>query len=608
MTDLPTWEQRIRAPQLMSRSLLGPAIVWADGTSDRGVLLANPTGRTEVYAFDASSTPAVLTRITDRPQGTMGASVSRDGSTALWFDDHAGDEVGRWQASPVSGGHPTVLLPDLPPAYPGGIVPLSDGRVVVGRLLDAGAGGDVGFEIAVASADGSGVLVHGCGDPAELVDVSHDAALALVAFAPGGNWLRLGIRVVRLSDGEILHELLDEGRSLNPEAFHPGDAGLVLLGHERRDFQTPAVWDLATGEQIDVEPPAAGDVTASWYPDGSALLLTLLREARHELYRHDRASGGTGPVLTPVGTVARASARPDGSVHVLLSRSDVPVSLIRCRDGASTAIVALPGDGPAAAQPAHSLWVEGLDGPIHALVVEPPTRARPHATLFVPHGGPTAQDLDAWNDVIAAYVDAGYAVVRVNYRGSTGYGAAWRDALHGRLGFIELEDIDAVRTHLEAEGVVDPDRVSITGGSWGGFLTLMAVGTQPDRWRSGAALVPLADQVTSAEDSPSFMKAYDAALMGGTIEEIPDVYRAASPITYADAVTAPLLVTAGENDPRCPVRQVDTYVERLRARGHDVHYERVATGHALADLDLKVDEVRQILEFFAKTLPVEEPG
>jgi dipeptidyl aminopeptidase/acylaminoacyl peptidase len=64
--------------------------------------------------------------------------------------------------------------------------------------------------------------------------------------------------------------------------------------------------------------------------------------------------------------------------------------------------------------------------------------------------------------------------------------------------------------------------------------------------------------------------------MGGTIEQIPDVYRAASPITYVDQVTAPMFITSGENDPRCPVRQVDTYVQRLQDRGHDVHYERLA--------------------------------
>jgi dipeptidyl aminopeptidase/acylaminoacyl peptidase len=223
--------------------------------------------------------------------------------------------------------------------------------------------------------------------------------------------------------------------------------------------------------------------------------------------------------------------------------------------------------------------------------------------VFAIHGGPTAQDFDSWNDTIAAYVDLGYAVVRVNYRGSTGYGAAWRDALHRRVGFIELEDISAVRGALESEGIVDPGRVSIAGGSWGGYLTLMALGLQPERWRSGVALVPLADWFTATEDSPPFMKAYDRSLFGAGIEEIPDVYRDSSPLTYAERVTAPVFVTAGENDPRCPVRQVDLYVEALRKRGHDVRYDRLETGHAMPDLDMKVTEIRRVLEFLTETNP-----
>ena len=230
---------------------------------------------------------------------------------------------------------------------------------------------------------------------------------------------------------------------------------------------------------------------------------------------------------------------------------------------------------------------------------------RPTRRSVTPHGGPGLQDFDAWDDQDAALVDAGYAVVRVNYRGSTGYGAAWRDALHVRLGLMELEDIDEVRDHLQAAGIVDPKRVSITGASWGGFITLMALGTQPDRWRSGAAMVPLADQFTSPQDAPSFMLTYDAALIGGTIEQIPDVYRAASPITYVDHVTAPLLITSGGKRTRGAGRQVNTYVERLTARGHDVQYERLAAGHALPDHDMKVAETRQLLDFLARTLPVD---
>ena len=601
---MPRWEQRLRAPQLMSWSLLGRPVSWAERESDRGVVLATVTGRTEVFAFNAKTEPAELTQITDRPLGTIGAAVSPDGSTVFWFDDRAGDELGSWRSVAEAGE--ATLLPELSPAYPGGIVALADGRVAVGRLIDVAKGGDVAFEIAVAGRDGSGSVVYQSADPAELIAVAGDGSLALLGFAPAGNWLRMGIRVVRLSDRVVVAELLDEGRSLAAVGFHPTNPRLVLFGHERRDNAAPCVWDIVSGQQDDVLTSLKGDVTASWYPDGDALLLSVLHDARHRLFRFDRATGDVTGIETPTGTVHEASARPDGSTHILLSRSDRPPSLIRCHGGRSTELMALPGEPPADSVNATDVHVAGPGGRVHALVQVPADRPAPHATVFRPHGGPTAQDFDAWNDLDAAIVDAGYAVVRVNYRGSTGYGAGWRDALHVRLGFIELEDIGAVRDQLEAAGIVDPQWVSIIGASWGGFLTLMALGTQPDRWRSGAAMVPLADQFTSAEDAPSFMLTYDAALMGGTIEEVPDVYRAASPITYVDQVTAPLLITSGENDPRCPVRQVDTYVQRLTDRGHDVQYERLAAGHALSDLDMKVAETRQLLDFLARTMPLAE--
>jgi dipeptidyl aminopeptidase/acylaminoacyl peptidase len=474
--------------------------------------------------------------------------------------------------------------------------------VVVGRLVDAG------FEVAVAQADGAGVVVHRDTVPGALADASSDGAFALVAFAPDGDWLHLGIRVVRLSDGEVVSELVRAGSNLEPVGFHPGDSSQVLFSHEPDDRLVPAIWDTVTGVVSDVRSGLSGDVSAAWDASGDVLLLTALEDARHRLFRFDRGSGGLEPVELPAGSVSASSPRPDGSVHALVSRADLPATLLRWEAGATVDLVRLPGDPPPPSVAVQDVHVAGVGGTIHALVHRPPDGTPPYPTLFAVHGGPTGQDLDAWNDTVAAFVDAGYAVVRVNYRGSTGYGAAWRDALHRRLGFIELEDVTAVRARLVADGLVDPDRVGIVGGSWGGFLTLMALGTQPDQWVTGVALVPLADWFTNAEDAPSFMKAYDASIMGGTIEEIPEAYRASSPITYADAVRAPLLVSAGENDPRCPVRQVDSYVERLRARDHPVEYVRLATGHALPDLDMKVSEMQRVLAFLARTLPTDRPG
>jgi dipeptidyl aminopeptidase/acylaminoacyl peptidase len=357
MTETPRWEQRLRAPQLTSSSLLGHPVSWAEGDSDRGVVLATVTGRTEVFAFNTATEPAELTQITDRPLGTSGAAVSPDGATVFWFDDRAGDELGRWRS--VAHDGEATLLPELPPAYPCGIVALPDGRVAVGRLIDVSTGGDVGFEVAVAGRDGAGAVAYQSADPAELIDVAGDGSLALLGFAPAGNWLRMGIRVVRLADRVVVAEVVDEGRSLAAVGFHPTDPGLVLFGHERRDNATPCVWDIVSGQQDDVLTGLTGDVTASWYPDGEALLLSVLRDARHRLFRFDRATGDVTGIAAPTGAVHEASARPDGSTHLLLSSSERPPSLIRCHGERSTNLIALPGEPPAASVSATDVHVAG---------------------------------------------------------------------------------------------------------------------------------------------------------------------------------------------------------------------------------------------------------
>ena len=120
----------------------------------------------------------------------------------------------------------------------------------------------------------------------------------------------------------------------------------------------------------------------------------------------------------------------------------------------------------------------------------------------------------------------------------------------------------------------------VEGWSWGGYLALLAAGTQPDRWAAALAGVPVADYLTAYADEMEQLRAFDRALFGGSPQDRPEVYREASPLTYVDAVAAPVLVLAGENDPRCPIRQVENYLDALAARG-DVPYEvsRFDAGH-----------------------------
>jgi dipeptidyl aminopeptidase/acylaminoacyl peptidase len=559
--------------------------------------MANLSGRVEAHVYDPGDDPAALHQVTDRPQGTLAAFMSPNGDAVLWFDDSGGDEVGRWVRQPVDGGDAVVLAANLDPGFMAGVAPLADGGAVIAYL------GDVGMTVVFASADGHGRVVGTSADAGELVGTDVAETQAIIAVAREGDWQHLGVRILRLVDGVVTHERVEQGRGLTPVAFDPSGSSRLLLIDDVTGSQCPAVWDLDSDEVTPVEVQLEGDLGASWYPDGSAILVNRLLNARHTLHRHDLETGETTLLLTPEGTIGDASVRPNGDVHALISNAGTPPMVYRVDHGSVRPLVLLPEPSPPPSVTVQDLFVDGPGGRVHALLRMPVGRSAPHPLIVAVHGGPTFQDFDLWNSTAAAYVDMGYAVLSVNYRGSTGYGAAWRDALHGRLGFIELEDITAVLDHLVAKNVVDASRVSIAGGSWGGFLTLMAVGTQPHRWRSGVALVPVADQEKCDEVSPRFMQAYLESLFGGSIKEIPEVFSASSPITYVDKVVAPLFVSAGVNDPRCPVEQVDSYVEALREAGGRVHYHRIDTGHSVPDMDVLAEELELLLEFLLETNP-----
>jgi dipeptidyl aminopeptidase/acylaminoacyl peptidase len=234
--------------------------------------------------------------------------------------------------------------------------------------------------------------------------------------------------------------------------------------------------------------------------------------------------------------------------------------------------------------------------------VQWPPGPGPFPTVFDIHGGPTWHDSDAFAAGPAAWIDHGFAVVRVNYRGSTGYGRAWTDALRHRIGLIELEDIAAVRQWAVESGLADPAKLVLAGGSWGGYLTLLGLGTQPDAWAVGVAAVPVADYVAAYEDEMESLKALDRTLFGGSPAEVPERFDASSPLTHVERVRAPVFISAGMNDPRCPIRQIDNYVERLTALGkvHEVY--RYDAGHGSLVVEERIKQLRLELAFVERHL------
>jgi len=577
------WEQRFRAPTLSF-----PA--WAVHAPDRLVLSSNESGAWQVYAWDRAG--GTRRRVTDHPIGVTGGRPTRDGEGVVWFHDVTGDEVGHWLYEPFHGDESgrRPLAPGVPDAWSAGLA-LGDGVVVVGTA------GDDGFTVHMAEVGDTSKVVHRHPEMVEVAGLSRDSRLLCLEHAEHGDNLHPALRVVNALNCEVVGEQWDgPGLGLRAAGWapFPGDHRLALV-HERDGRDRPGVWDVSTGERRDFELGLPGDVgVLAWWPDETGLLVEHEHEGRSQLHRLDLLSGALEEIRHPPGTVSGARVRPNGEVWFRLASGATPPT-VRTVDGE---IVCAPaGDRAPEGRPYRSWSFANPSGQrIHGFVATPPGDG-PHPVVMLVHGGPSWAYTDTFMPDVQAWVDHGLAVAMVNYRGSTGYGTAFRDALIGNPGFPEVEDVVAGLASLVGEGAADPRLAVVAGGSWGGYVTLLALGLHPDTWAAGVAAVPVADYPTAYADEATTLQAFDRSLFGGSPDEVPGLYIERSPLTYVDRVRAPVLVIAGDHDSRCPIRQALNYVEALRARGGEVELYRFDAGHGSMVVDERVRQMRAELDF-----------
>lgn len=576
---------------------------WARDAPARSVYVSNATGTFEIHAWDRDS--GEHRQVTDRRNGTTSAVLPPDGGQIWWFADTDGDEFGHWVAQPWTSGPGTDTVPAVPGAgdgYPAGLE--------IGRRVTA---------VGVSTDDGTVLSVHERGSGTDAREIyrhtedagvgalSEDETLLAISHSEHGDSRHPSLRVLDVATGDTVAELHDgPGRGLAALEFSPvaGDQRL-LVGHERRGRDELLVWDPTTGEVTELAIDLPGELVGGFVPDASALLVAHTHAARTRLFRYALASGELTELPTAPGCVGSAEVRDDGTVEYSASSAATPSQIRALRpDGTDDVLVAPPGERPPGSVAVRDVWTEGPGGAVHSLVAEAPrTDDGPAPAVFVLHGGPHAADEDRFDAGRATWVEAGFTVVEVNYRGSTGYGSAWRDAIEGRPGLTELADVAAVQDALVADGTVDPARCVVDGWSWGGYLSLLAAGTQPQRWAAAVAGVPVADYAAAYADEMEQLRAFDRALFGGSPDELPDLYREASPLTYVDEVRVPVLVLAGENDPRCPIRQIDNYLDALAARG-DVPYEvsRFDAGHGSLVVSDQLDLIATEVDFVRRAL------
>ncbi len=243
---------------------------------------------------------------------------------------------------------------------------------------------------------------------------------------------------------------------------------------------------------------------------------------------------------------------------------------------------------------------------LHGYLTLPPgVEPRHLPAVIYPHGGPWARDFWGWEPIAQWLANRGYAVLQVNFRGSVGYGKAFLNAGNKQWGRKMQDDLTDAAQWLIAQGIADPQRIGIMGGSYGGYATLAGLAFTPDLYACGVDIVGPSNLFTLLESIPPYWKPMVALFHTrmGHPEKDAELLRAASPLFHAENIRAPLLIGQGANDPRVKRQESLQIVEALRRLGREVEYvEYPDEGHGFYRPENRLDFFRRAERFLARHL------
>jgi dipeptidyl aminopeptidase/acylaminoacyl peptidase len=349
-------------------------------------------------------------------------------------------------------------------------------------------------------------------------------------------------------------------------------------------------------------------------PDGKNYTYTVNEDGLTDAYLADRSTNRAEKVDLPHGLnyfsgdpneFAPQSDRVIVSHEASNQPGDLWVYNLASRHADQLTFSAIASLRATPLPPSQIVHYKSFDGKIISALLWVPFNLKRDASnpaLVLPHGGPTGQTVDYWNTDVAALTSRGYICIAPNPRGSTGYGLDFQKANFQDLGGGDLKDEVAAVDFLKATGYVDPKKIGITGGSYGGFMTLMAIGKTPDIWAAAVEEYGIISWFTMLKSSDPSLNEYVKGLLGN-----PDanrkVYEEASPITYIRNEKAPLLVLQGDNDPRVPKEEAQQVVDILKKEGRlvDAHYYP-NEGHGFVKRENQIDSIRRTIDWFDEYL------
>jgi dipeptidyl aminopeptidase/acylaminoacyl peptidase len=458
-------------------------------------------------------------------------------------------------------------------------------------------------------------------------DTAKDKMNSGPVWSKDGKWIAYTQHQAKGTDSNIFVAEAASGNStlLTPHEgeqlftvsdFAPDGKSLLITSNAGNGYENAGLLDIAskkihwlTQDKWEIN---AGDFS----PDGKRVTWTANVDGNTEIFIHDLAAGATSALPLPPGLnelAGKTSAfSRDGS------------RLLYYHNGP-----AAPGDlwvhtfaGDKSQQVTHSLlagiqsseMVEPFlvhypskDGKwtISAFVYMPwnlPRNGQHPAIVYV-HGGPTAQTVNLFNRFVQYMANQGYIVIAPNYRGSTGYGKEFQQANLFDMGGGDLQDVIAAADWIKQTGYVDPKKVIVMGGSYGGYLTMMAVTKAPEMWAAGVPIVPFVNYFTEIENEDPVLREMDLATMGNPVKD-KERYHERSPIFFVDQIKSPLLLLAGGNDPRCPKSETMQVVDAVKKRGGVADYKIYENeGHGFARVENQIDAYKRVADFLKAHVP-----
>ena len=551
-------------PYLSVRAATTPA--WLVG--GRLAFLSDATGVPQVWLTDAAGAESrPLTTFGDR----VGALLAAPGGDRLVFGmDRGGDERQQvWLLDPGQGQtRPLTADPTVIHAF-GAVAP--DGR----RFAFASNARDQRyFDVATITLDES---------PKSVRVLATDELLSALAFSPDGRSL-----LVRRQNTNLDHDLflvpLDGGdrtlltphqgeASISHAAFDPAGEAVYAVTNQDRDLAALVGIDVRSRRQTLLAAPDWDVEALAVASQGGRLAYAVNEDGVSRLVLRETASGAERPVTgLPAGVVEGMTWSPDGErLAFSWSGARHPSDVWVCgTDGAAHRVTVSDAAGldPAGFREPETIRYRSFDGRQIPAFWFRPTGPGPWPVVVDVHGGPESQRRVAFAPVTQFLLARGFAVLAPNVRGSTGYGKTYchLDDVERRMDAVA--DLAAATDWLRGQPDAT-DRVAVMGQSYGGFMTLAALTTYPERWAAGVDVVGIANWLTFFEQTGPWRRSTRAAEYGDPQHDAA-LLRELSPIHKAERIVAPLLVIHGRNDPRVPLGEAEQIAGALRAAGRDV--------------------------------------